>query len=344
MLKEALLYEKIGDNKVSCRLCSHKCKIPEGKFGVCGVRQNKEGSLYSLVYERPVALNIDPIEKKPIFHLSPGSQSYSLATAGCNFRCGFCQNWQISQLTKGEGAHIEGKTVPPEEILNQTLSYKCESISYTYTEPTIFFEYAYDIGKLAKQKGLYNIFVTNGYMSLECLDMLKGVLDAANVDLKSFKDEFYKNTCGARLQPVLDSIKYMRKLDIWVEVTTLVVPGENDSEEELKDIAEFLTDVGKEIPWHISRFHPDYNMTDKSSTPLKTLIKAREIGFKAGLRYVYTGNIPGDEGENTFCYNCRRLLIGRFGFQILENNITDSKCEFCNAVIDGIELSRVNNY
>lgn len=338
MLKEALLYEKIEGNRVYCRLCAHNCKIPEGKFGICGVRQNKNGTLYNLVYERPIALNIDPIEKKPIFHLLPGSKSYSLATAGCNFRCGFCQNWQISQLTKGEGAHIEGKILPPEEILIQALGYKCESISYTYTEPTIFFEYAYDIGRLAKQKNLYNVFVTNGYMSLECLDMLKGVLDAANVDLKSFKDEFYKNTCGARLQPVLDSIRYMRKLDIWVEVTTLVVPDENDSEEEMKDIAEFLVSVGKEIPWHISRFHPDYNMTDKISTPVKILKRAREIGFKAGLRYVYTGNIPGDEGENTFCYNCKKLLIGRFGFQILENNITDSRCKFCNTAIDGVRL------
>jgi len=231
-----------------------------------------------------------------------------------------------------------GERLLPEEAISQALSYKCESISYTYTEPTIFFEYAYDIGKLAKQKGLYNIFVTNGYMSLECLDMLEGILDGANVDLKSFREDFYKKICGARLKHVLESIRYMRKLNIWVEVTTLVVPGENDTEEELNDIAEFLASAGKEIPWHISRFHPDYNMTDKIPTPIKILKKAREIGFKAGLRYVYTGNIPGDEGENTFCYNCRRLLIGRFGFQILENNITDSKCKFCSSIIDGAKL------
>jgi pyruvate formate lyase activating enzyme len=338
MLKEALLYEKIRENKVSCRLCAHNCKIPEGKFGICGVRQNRDGALYSLVYGNPIALNIDPIEKKPIFHILPGSKSYSLATAGCNFTCGFCQNWQISQITKDEDFKVTGERLSPEEVVSQALTYKCESISYTYTEPTIFFEYAYDIGKLARQKGLYNVFVTNGYMSLECLDMLKGILDGANVDLKSFKDDFYKNTCGARLKPVLESIRYMKKLGIWVEVTTLVVPGENDSEEELKDIVGFLADVGREIPWHISRFHPDYNMTDKSSTPVKTLVRAREIGFNAGLKYVYTGNIPGDEGENTFCYNCKKLLIGRFGFQILQNNIRDSKCKFCNTVIDGVKL------
>ncbi|MFH0838969.1 MAG: AmmeMemoRadiSam system radical SAM enzyme [Candidatus Omnitrophota bacterium] len=338
MPKEALLYTKSVNNAVFCRLCAHSCNITEGKFGICGVRQNEGGTLYSRVYGKPIALHIDPIEKKPIFHLLPGSGSYSLATAGCNFKCNFCQNWELSQLSKGKDIAITNTLVKPEEIIAQALSHKCNSISYTYTEPTVFFEYAYDIGKLAKAKGLYNVFVTNGYMNPECLDMLKGILDAANVDLKSFREGFYERICGARLKPVLEVIRYMRKLNIWVEVTTLVVPGENDSEEELKDIAEFLSDTGKEIPWHISRFHPDYNMTTKSPTPVKTLQKAREIGFKAGLRYVYTGNIPGDEGENTLCYNCGKLLIGRFGFQILENNITDSKCRFCNAVIDGAAL------
>lgn len=339
-MKEALLYEKLEDGSIHCRLCAHQCKIAEGKFGLCGVRQNIAGVLYSDVYGRPCAMHVDPIEKKPLYHFLPGSSAFSIATIGCNFRCGFCQNWEISQASFKQGLIPKKETVSkeeilPEEILRVALENSCRSISYTYTEPTIFFEYAYETAKLAKAKGLYSSFITNGYMSRECLTMIKPYLDAANVDLKFFKDTSYRKICGASLQPVLDSIKLMRELGIWVEVTTLVVTGENDSEEELEGIANFLADVDKNIPWHISRFHPDYKFTDRLATPETTLKKAREIGIEAGLNYIYVGNVLG-WGNDTCCHRCKKLLIKREVFSVLEYNIKQGKCSYCGAVIPGI--------
>jgi len=333
-MKEALLYEKLENKLVRCRLCSHQCKIAEQKFGFCGVRQNRDGVLYSCVYGKPIALHVDPIEKKPLYHFLPGSASFSIATIGCNFHCGFCQNWEISQAkAKGADSFAQDE-VSPQEIVQAALKNECASISYTYTEPTIFFEYALDIAKLAKEKGLYNNFVTNGYMSRECLEMIQPYLDAANVDLKFFRDEAYKKICGARLQPVLDSIKLMHQLGIWVEVTTLVVPGENDSEEELRAIAEFLAGVDKNIPWHISRFHPDFQFTGHEATPVETLKKAGEFGRQAGLTYIYVGNVYGF-GNDTYCPNCKKLLVKREIFSVLENNLKEGKCAFCNTKIRG---------
>ena len=334
MSKEALLYERLEDNKVKCLLCNHNCTIADGKLGFCLVRENKGGTLYTNSYGKLVSYNIDPIEKKPLFHFLPGTKSLSIATAGCNFRCGFCQNWQISQIREGN-TELMHEEVPPEEIVNQAIKSGCKSISYTYTEPTIFFEYALDCARLAKEKGLYNNFVTNGYMSAQALEMLKGYLDAANVDLKSFSEDFYQKNCSAHLKPVSENIRLMKKLGIWVEVTTLIVPELNDSEEELTQIANFIADVGKEIPWHISRFHPDYKMLDSGATPLSTLKKAYDIGEKAGLRYLYIGNVLG-EAEETRCYNCKRALIKRVGFQILENKIKEGSCPFCKTKIDGV--------
>ncbi|MCM8795694.1 MAG: AmmeMemoRadiSam system radical SAM enzyme [Candidatus Omnitrophica bacterium] len=334
-MKEAILYERLKDNLVHCYLCSHQCKIAEGKFGFCGVRQNLKGRLYTHVYAKPIALNIDPIEKKPLYHFFPGSTSFSVATLGCNFQCRFCQNWDISQVRPRDGAHLKEEEALPEEIVKGALKYKCKSISYTYTEPTIFFEYAYDTAKLAKEKGLYNNFVTNGYMTKECLEMIKPYLDAANVDLKFFKDSSYKKICAGSLQPVLDSIKLMHELGIWVEVTTLVVPGENDSEEELSKIAEFVASIDKDMPWHVSRFHPDYQFTDRQPTSLETLKKAEALGKKAGLNYVYVGNVIGF-GNDTYCPNCKKLLIKREVFSVLEYNIKDSRCVFCNTLIPGV--------
>jgi pyruvate formate lyase activating enzyme len=340
-VKEALLYEKLENKLVRCFLCSQQCRIAEQKFGFCGVRQNIGGVLYSHVYGKPCAMHIDPIEKKPLYHFFPGSSAFSIATIGCNFHCGFCQNWEISQtrIRDMEGLIPKTRTVPeevlPEEIVKEALKNKCKSISYTYTEPTIFFEYAYETAKLAKAKGLYNNFVTNGYMSKECLEMLKPYLDAANVDLKFFKDSSYKKICGARLEPVLDSIRLMHKLGIWVEVTTLVVPGENDSEEELSGIAEFIASVDKHMPWHISRFHPNYKFTDHEATPVATLEKAQQIGQKCGLTYIYMGNVWG-WGNDTYCHHCKKLLIKRDGFSVLEYNIKQDKCAFCNTVIPGV--------
>lgn len=338
MLKEALFYKMLEGGKAYCYLCSHRCVIAEDNFGICGVRQNKKGTLYTHAYGKVIAAHIDPIEKKPLFHVIPGSMSFSIATIGCNFRCGFCQNWQISQKQEADKLALIPQDMAPEEVVKLAKKAGCESISYTYTEPTIFFEYALEIAKLAKKEGLLNIFVTNGYMSKEALEMIEPYLDAANVDLKFFKEESYKKVCGAKLQPVLDTIKLMHGLGIWQEVTTLIVPTLNDSDAELKDIAEFIAGVSKEIPWHISRFHPDYKSDDLHATPVSTLQKAQAIGKKAGLCYVYLGNVP-PEGENTVCHKCGKLLIKRHGFEVLHKNLNGSKCSYCSAEIPGIHLS-----
>jgi len=332
-----MLYERV-DGDVKCNLCSHRCLISDGKRGICGVRENRNGTLYSLVYGKAISANVDPIEKKPLFHFLPGTMSFSIATVGCNFRCEFCQNWSISQEPKEHGK-ILGDNLSPDEIVKLAIKSNCESISYTYTEPTIFFEYAHDTSIIAKENNLFNIFVTNGYMTSEALKKINGKLDAANVDLKSFSDEFYRRFCGAKLEPVLDSLKKMKRMGIWVEVTTLLIPKKNDSEEELRDIAEFIRDeLGKETPWHISRFHPDYKMTYLPRTPVESIHRAREIGIDSGLRYVYAGNLPGDVGENTYCYNCNELLIRRFLFDVYENKIINKRCPNCGARIDGVGL------
>lgn len=334
-MKEALLYDKKENKKVLCNLCSHCCLIADGGYGVCQVRQNIGGVLYSHSYGNLISANVDPIEKKPLFHFLPGSVSYSVATAGCNFRCGFCQNWQISQKQEADRMGLKPLSRTPERIAKEALESGCKSISYTYTEPTIFFEYALETGRLAKKSGLYNIFVTNGYMTKECLDEAKGMLDAANVDLKSFSDDYYKKTCGARLKPVLETIEYMRKLDVWVEVTTLVVPGMNDSEEELKKIASFLAGVDKNIPWHISKFYPMYKLDNLPSTPLAVLRTAFDAGKAAGLNYVYLGNVPG-QGEDTTCPGCGQILIGRVGYYVRNNSIEEALCPKCKARIAGL--------
>ena len=337
-MREARLYNRHEDGSVDCFLCSFHCRISDGKRGICGVRENAGGTLFTLVYGRLAAEHIDPIEKKPLFHFQPASSSYSIATVGCNFRCLHCQNAEISQMPR-ERKKVAGEDVLPEEIVNQAYSTGCASISYTYTEPTIFFEYAYDTGVLAKEKGLKNVFVTNGYMTRECLDEMRGVLDAANVDVKSFSEDFYRKVCGgARLAPVLESIEYMRELGIWVEVTTLVIPGFNDSEEELREIARWIHKTDKTMPWHISAFYPAYKMLDVPATPVETVVRAREIGIEEGLRYVYTGNVPGLPGESTFCYNCDKLIIDRRGFVVRKNAIRDSRCPYCKVVIDGVDL------
>jgi pyruvate formate lyase activating enzyme len=331
---EAKFYEKLEGTVVQCRLCSHRCRIVERARGFCGVRENKGGTLYSLVYGKLVSQAVDPIEKKPLFHVLPGSSAYSIATVGCNFRCENCQNWEISQSPKPKNP-IMGKETSPEEIVKAAQRVDCRSIAYTYTEPTIFLEYAYDTAKLAIENGMKSVFVTNGYITEEALTEIAPYLHAANIDLKSFSDSFYKETCGASLEPVLESIKRYKKLGVWIEVTTLIIPALNDSEENLFEIAKFIADVGVEIPWHVSGFYPAYQLLDLPPTPIETIRKAREIGVKAGLRYVYQGNVLG-EGENTYCYRCGELLIERFGYRILKNRIIESACPRCGTVIDGV--------
>ncbi|MFA5156707.1 MAG: AmmeMemoRadiSam system radical SAM enzyme [Candidatus Omnitrophota bacterium] len=334
-MKEALLYEKLENKLVRCFLCAHQCRIPDTKYGFCGVRQNLDGTLYTHVYGKPITLHIDPIEKKPLYHFLPGTFSFSLATVGCNFHCGFCQNWEISQTTARDGVRFPEEDVFPGEIVENALKNECRSISYTYTEPTIFFEYALDIAKLAKEKGLYNVFVTNGYMTKDALEMIRPFLDAANVDLKFFREDSYRRVCTASLEPVKDTIRLMRELGIWVEVTTLVVPGENDSKEELGDIANFLASVDKGMPWHISRFHPDYKFTDHKATPEETLKMAQGLGKAAGIKYIYAGNVSG-WGNDTYCPACGKALIKREGFEVLMNKVKQGKCGFCQVQIAGV--------
>ncbi len=333
---EAMFYEKLDNSLVNCNLCSHRCsKIADSKRGICGVRENRDGTLYSLVYGKPVARSVDPVEKKPLFNFFPNSSAYSVATVGCNFRCDNCQNYDISQLPSVRET-IVGKEVFPEEIVLAAKLSNCKSIAYTYSEPTIFFEYALDIAKLAHNEGLKNVFVTNGYITPEALQEIAPYLDAANIDLKSFSDEFYRKNCRARLEPVLNSIKLHKSLGVWIEITTLIIPTLNDSEKELRKIAEFIKEVGEDIPWHITQFHPTYKLIDKPITPVTTLRKARQIGIDAGLRYVYEGNVLGENGENTYCPKCQKMLIHRRGYQILENTIKNSNCPHCGTKIDGI--------
>jgi pyruvate formate lyase activating enzyme len=344
-MKEALLYERLDDQRVRCHLCAHRCVIAPGRKGVCLVRENREGTLYTLVYGIPLSQAVDPIEKKPLFHFHPGSTAFSIATAGCNFRCAFCQNADISQMPRDRG-QILGRQASPEEVVRSARRYGSQSIAYTYTEPTIFFEYSYDIARLAHDVGIASVYVTNGYMTSEMLELFQGLdnghepwLDAANVDLKAFRDETYKKVCGARLQPVLDSLKKMVELGVWVEVTTLVVPDMNDSIDELGDIARFIADeLGVETPWHVSRFHPDYKMYDRGATPATTLRRAYDLGREAGLRYVYVGNMPGARLEDTYCPNCGQTVIVRWGFQVRDNAIQDGKCTHCGTAIDGIGM------
>ena len=337
MQKEAALYQKLGGNKVSCFLCSHRCLISDGSFGICNVRENRGGILYTHAYGELIAQNIDPIEKKPLYHFFPGSKSFSIAAIGCNFQCGFCQNWQISQVKEAESLGLRSQEVKPEDVVKQAKQTGSRSISYTYTEPTIFFEYAYEISQLAKKEQLYNAFVTNGYMTEETIQEIHPFLDAANIDLKFFNETSYRKVCKGKLGPVLKSIERMKQLDIWIEITTLIVPGENDSEEELKRIANFIAELDCSIPWHISRFYPQYKMDDSTSTPMKVLNRAYELGREARLRYVYLGNVVGS-GNNTYCYNCNTLLIERQGFSIQQNRVREGKCPDCGSPMEGVGL------
>jgi pyruvate formate lyase activating enzyme len=335
-MQEARFYEKVEESKVHCHLCAHECKIDPGKRGLCHVRENQGGTLYSLVYGMMVAENIDPIEKKPLFHFLPGSRSYSIATAGCNFMCLHCQNYDISQYPKRHEGKIPGMARDPSSIAREAKANRCATISYTYTEPTIFMEFAVDTARLAREQGIRNVFVSNGFMTEESVTAMAEVIDGDNIDLKSFRDDFYRKVCKARLQPVLDTIQRAKQLGVWLEVTTLVIPGLNDSKEELTDIAQFIKGVGPEIPWHVSAFYPTHQMLDRPRTPAETLLMARDIGLETGLRYVYTGNIPGQGGENTYCYSCGELLIERVGYTIKGFILQDGACPKCQAAIDGV--------
>jgi len=329
-MKKALFFKSLDQKKVQCMLCPHQCIIYPEKTGICQVRKNIDGILYSLVYGKPVAKSIDPIEKKPLFHFYPGSKSYSIATVGCNMKCKHCQNYDISQSSVDESFD---QFVSPEEIVQSAVASHSTSIAYTYTEPTIYYEYAYDIAKIAHEHNLKNVFVTNGYITTEALDYIAPLIDGANIDLKSMRDEFYTSICGSHLQPVLDSIQRYHEHGIWVEITTLIIPGYNDKKDELKQIAEFIYHLDKNIPWHVTGFHPTYKLTNAPSTKPTQLEQAVDIGKKVGLKYIYQGNIL--QGEDTICPTCGTLLIKRRGFSIQENNINQGKCPSCQLSISG---------
>lgn len=309
-MKEAMFWEGQADGGVRCGLCHHRCLIRTGRRGLCGVRENREGRLVSLVYGSVTAEAVDPIEKKPLYHVLPGTTSLSIATRGCNFRCLHCQNCTISQVSADE-AFDQDRRLEPRQIVQAALALGCRSISYTYTEPTIFFEYAYDTARLAAAQGLKNVFVTNGYITPEALRAIAPFLDAANIDLKFFDDAQYRQVCGARLQPVLDMIRLYHELEIWVEVATLIIPTYNDADDTLRRMAAFIAGVDVSIPWHVTAFHPSYKLMQPPPTPLATLQRAREIGLAAGLNHVYTGNVMDAEGSTTRCPACRQVVISR---------------------------------
>ena len=359
-LHEARFYEPLPGDKVLCTLCPHACRIPNHGRGACGVRYHCDGQLYTLVYDRVVAREVNPIEKKPLFHFYPGSTAYSIATVGCNLRCAYCQNWAISQWPKDHlpkrlpaadapepiclrlealDAQVAGEPITPAEIVRAARRTGCRSISYTFTEPTIFYELAYDTAVLAREQGLKNNFVSNGFISEVPLRAIAPLLDAANIDLKFFREASYRRISRARLQPILEAIRLYHALGVWLEVTTLVVPGLNDSDAELAGIATFLSDLDPAIPWHLNRYFPAYEMFDRPPTPVATLRRACAIGRNAGLRYVYEGNMPGEDGENTYCYRCDALLIERYGFFVRQNRIRAGACPDCGTGIDGVGLS-----
>jgi len=332
-MKEAIFYKKLKNNLVQCQACAHCCIIAPDKRGICGVRENRGGKLYSLVYGKIIAKNIDPIEKKPLFHFLPGSRALSIATVGCNFRCLHCQNADISQMPQDNNGLILGENYSPKDIVNEALREKVESIAYTYTEPTIFVDFALDVMKLAKKNGLKNVWVSNGYMTKETIDTISPYLDAINIDLKFFDNDIYLKITGAKLQPILDSLKYFKKKKIWLEVTTLVIPGYTDKGKQFEDIANFIKkELGPETPWHISRFYPAYKLINVPPTPIELIHKARKIGQNAGLKYIYTGNIFGDDGENTYCPKCGTLIIRRIGYDIKRFD-KNGRCPKCGEKI-----------
>ncbi len=335
-MHEAELWKPLENRRVQCHLCSHFCRIDEGERGKCGVRENRDGRLYTLVYDKVAATNLDPVEKKPLYHFLPGTMSFSFGTMGCNLSCLFCQNAFLSQ-TPRTGGTIEGRKITPGELVAAALGSGASSISYTYSEPTIFFELMRDTAREAKQKGLKNIMVSNGFQSPQCLEELAPFIDAANIDLKAFTDDFYRKVCGARLEPVKKNLAHIRKLGWWLEVTTLLIPGLNDAESELRDMAAFLVaELGADTPWHLSRFHPEYRMTDRPPTPASTLAMAKRIGVEAGLRFVYVGNLGPNEQNDTLCPSCGALLVRRAGFSCGPVRLKNGTCPECGAAVAGV--------
>ena len=335
-----ILAERQPDGAVRCNVCAHRCLVRPGREGICHVRANRDGTLESLAYGRIVAAALDPIEKKPLFHVEPGSRAWSIATPGCPFHCTFCQNWQIAQGPR-LGERFPTHVTRPDEVVEEALEAEADSIAYTYVEPTVFLEYALDVGRLAREAGLRNLFITDGYATPEAIGLLAAVIDAANVDLKSFDDRFYRRLCGARLRPVLDGIVAMRAAGIFLELTTLVIPGHNDDGANLRALTRWIVEaVGPETPWHVSRFYPAYELLDVPPTPLASLRRAAEIGRESGLAHVYIGNAPELEAEDTHCASCGAVVIERHGYRVRNLLRPDGTCRACGRRLAGLGLSR----
>lgn len=333
-LKEALFYTPLKNKLVQCNLCPRQCPIPDGKRGYCGVRENRSGVLYTLVYAKPVAIHLDPIEKKPLFHFLPGSNAFSIATAGCNLKCKFCQNWEISQARPEE---VRYTVVEPAELVEQAVRSGARTIAYTYTEPTIFYEYMLEVAKLARQRGLKNIMHSSGYINEAPLRKLAPYLDAANIDLKGFSDQYYRDFAEGTLAPVLASLKILKGAGVHLEITTLLLPGYNDDSAMLDAMSRWIKEnLGPDVPLHFSRFFPMYKLVSLNPTPVEALERARQIALNAGLRYVYIGNVGAHPAENTYCPACQKLVIGRRGFFISELNLVEGRCAFCKEKIDGV--------
>lgn len=340
-MREAMFWTADGKGGGVCGLCRFHCRIGAGKRGRCGVRENRDGVLYSLNYGLAVANHVDPIEKKPFFHVYPGSKSYSIACMGCNFHCLHCQNYSISQVDSKRG-EIVGVPLSPQQVVNEALATGCQSIAYTYSEPTMFFEYVYETAQLARTVGLANVFVSNGYIAKQPLHLLAPLLDAANIDLKGFSADFYRKVCGADLDQVLESLLCYRKLGVWLELTTLLIPGYNDDEEQLKRLAGFIVEnLGSDTPWHVTGFYPTYRLIDVPPTPVETLLKVQQLGFDAGLNYVYIGNTHKDGGENTFCSSCGQLTIERRGYDVVSRQIKSGHCLNCGSIIAGVGMEQL---
>ena len=327
-------FTSLAEGKIQCELCPHRCRVDKGKRGLCRVRENRDGKYYSLVYGNPCAVHLDPIEKKPFFHVLPGTTSYSLATAGCNFQCLFCQNWEISQAFPED---VYSQDFSPETVVREAKETGARSVAYTYVEPTIFYEYMFDIASLARKSGLLNVYHSNGFINPDPLKHLCKVLDAANIDLKGFTGDFYHQVCGGGLAPVLETLKILRKESVHVEITNLIIPTKNDDLSGLREMCLWIKkELGADTPIHFSRFYPLYKLKTLPPTPISTLETAREVGLSAGLEYVYVGNVPGHKGENTFCPKCGKTIMQRTGYMVGEINLKSGKCRYCGKPISGI--------
>ena len=332
--KEASWYKKLKNSTVQCALCPRRCVIKDNATGFCGVRQNKAGKLYSLVYGKATAVQIDPVEKKPLYHFLPGSAAFSIGTVGCTLICQHFQNWTTSQAKPGKWHTYD---LTPAEIVKKAVEEHCESIAYTYNEPTVFAEYALDTAKLAKKKGIKNIFVTNGFTNPESLKDICKHMDAANVDLKAFDNEFYKKYTGSWMEPILEALKTYQEKKVWLEITNLIIPKLNDDMEKIKQMCAWIKEnLGQDVPLHFSAFYPAYKLEDMPPTSAATLMEARKIAMKIGLHYIYIGNVITTDEENTICPKCKKQLIERSYFNIIQNNIKDGKCPHCGYKIAGV--------